>query len=104
MPAKHRAPDGYALGAWVSSRRQDARKGRLRAEQIAALDALGFVWDQRAEDFERGLTVLRAFVTNHGHARVTKDHRAEDGFARAGPGGGRYSPSWVPRSAPRYFG
>ena len=80
VPAQYRTPDGFALGAWVGSRRLDAKKGRLRAELVAALDALGFVWDPRTEDFERGLTALQAFVAEHGHARVRRAHRTEDGF------------------------
>lgn len=81
VPAKHRAPDGFALGAWVGSRRQDAKKGRLRAEQIAELDALGFVWDPGAEDFAHGVAALQAFVVEHGHARVSRSHQTDDGFA-----------------------
>lgn len=80
VPAKYRTPDGFALGAWVGSRRQDAKKGRLRAEQVAALDALGFVWDPWAEDFARGLAALEAFVAEHGHARVPRAHQTDDGF------------------------
>jgi hypothetical protein len=44
VPQKHRTEDGFALGSWVSSRRRDGTQGRLTADRIAALDALGFVW------------------------------------------------------------
>ena len=40
----HRTGDGFQLGGWVSRRRQDGKHGRLTGEQIAALDALGFIW------------------------------------------------------------
>ena len=43
VPEKHRTKDGLNLGAWVSRRRQERKKGRLTGEQIAALDALGFI-------------------------------------------------------------
>ena len=76
----HRTPDGFALGAWANSRRQDRRAGRLTEERIAALDALGFVWDMLAEDFARGLAALRAFVAEHGDARVPPRHHTADGL------------------------
>jgi hypothetical protein len=81
IPRSHQAGDGFDLGVWVTKRRHERNKGRLTGERIAALDALGFIWDPRAEDFTRGLAALRAFVATHGHARVTKGHRTEDGFA-----------------------
>jgi hypothetical protein len=36
---------GSALGAWLRTRRGERKKGKLAAERIAALDALGMVWE-----------------------------------------------------------
>ena len=36
---------GMKLGVWVSNQR--SKKNQLSAEQIARLDALGFIWDAR---------------------------------------------------------
>ncbi len=78
VPAKYRTHDGYALGAWVGSWRQKRKAGQLTEEQIAALDGVGFVWDPYGEDFARGLAPLKAFVAEHGHARVPQTHRTGD--------------------------
>jgi hypothetical protein len=76
----HRTEDGFALGVWVDSRRQERRQGRLPVEQIAALDGVGFIWDPYAEDFARGLSALEEFMAEHGHTRVPQPHRTCDGF------------------------
>lgn len=44
VPQAHRTDDGFALGTWVSNRRQDRKNNRLTAARVAALDARGFVW------------------------------------------------------------
>jgi predicted helicase len=46
VPAKHSTPSGFGLGGWCHKRRAERRAGKLSAKRIAALDALGFVWDQ----------------------------------------------------------
>ena len=45
--ATYVTPDGFRLGNWCSSRRQERRRGQLDPQLEAALDALGFVWDLR---------------------------------------------------------
>ena len=47
VPAKHKCPDGYALGHWVSNVRLGAIK--CSDEQTRLLDELGFVWAVRKE-------------------------------------------------------
>jgi superfamily II DNA or RNA helicase len=45
--ASYRTPDGLALGAWISNRRKDRRRGLLTDRRIADLDSLGMVWEAR---------------------------------------------------------
>jgi hypothetical protein len=81
VPRRHRNREGFSLGSWVSNRRQFRNRGWLTDDQIAALDALGFVWDPFSEEFARGLGALEAFVAESKHGRVPRAHRAADGFA-----------------------
>jgi hypothetical protein len=81
VPKDHRTQDGFPLGGWVDTRRQDLKRGRLSSQQVDALDELGFVWDPRAELFARGLAALRAFVDCHHHAQVPYAYVDGDGFA-----------------------
>jgi len=48
VPTSHVTDEGFTLGSWVSNRRSDCRAGRLAAEKIAELDALGMVWSRSA--------------------------------------------------------
>jgi hypothetical protein len=80
VPQAHRSANGFTLGRWVHLHRQNRQQGKLTDEQIAALDALDFVWDQRADRFAQALAALEAFVAEHGHTRVPPKHRTADGF------------------------
>jgi superfamily II DNA or RNA helicase len=74
VPHKHE-DEGIRLGGWLGKRRVDYHRGKLTPERIAALDALGMVWDPFEEDFRRNLAALRIYVAREGHARVPGDHR-----------------------------
>ena len=66
VPVKHITSRGFTLGSWCSVRRRERKNHRLEAERMAALDALGFVWDPLRDSFDRGLSELAAYVKAHG--------------------------------------
>ncbi len=79
VPKEH-CGDGYRLGAWVGVQRAGARKGTLRSERRARLEALPlWTWEVPESAWEKGFAALQRFVEREGHARVAHDHR-EDGF------------------------
>ena len=79
VPKEH-CGDGYRLGAWVGVQRQARRKGTLRSERRARLEALPlWTWEVPESAWEKGFAALQRFVEREGHARVAHDHR-EDGF------------------------
>ncbi len=84
VPQGHSTPSGFNLGTWCLNRRRDRKTGRLDAERIAALDALGFVWDSYQDGFDRGLAELSAYAQVHGDAGVPQRHTAPDGFPLGG--------------------
>ena len=59
--------DGLKLGDWVSSSRAYIRRGMMRPDRIARLEALPY-WVDNAQDakFNQRLAVLRAYVETHG--------------------------------------
>ncbi len=67
--------DGFPLGYWVTNRRSDYKKKRLRPDRIAALEALpGWTWDmQETKKFMR-VEALIAFSLREGHVQVPKGH------------------------------
>ncbi|MBL9131397.1 MAG: helicase associated domain-containing protein, partial [Verrucomicrobiaceae bacterium] len=81
-------PEVHALSKWCYSQRHFRRAGKLRADRVARLDALGFRWDATevpglsyAERhdllWEQSFTRLVAFHAKHGHAHVPA-HWSED--------------------------
>ena len=84
IPAAFRTERGYPLGAWISRRRGERREKRLDAERIAALDALGMVWDAMEETWQQGFRAARDFREKHGNLRVPQRHITESGFRLGG--------------------
>jgi hypothetical protein len=75
VPRNHQE-DGFALGGWVTKRREDHRRQMLKADRLAALEALpGWTWNPRDDDWRQGLEFLQRFVEREGHARVPHSHR-----------------------------
>ena len=67
---------GYGLGTWVGRHRDF--KASISPERIERLDALGFVWDPFAEQWEEGFSKLLKFHKREGHCLVKKGHKEDD--------------------------
>ena len=80
VPQRHVADDGFRLGNWVGTRRNERSAGTLSPVRIAELDALGMVWDPRDAGYRIGADHLRAYAAAAGHANMPASHRADDGF------------------------
>jgi hypothetical protein len=80
MSRAYSTPSGFKLGVWCNNHRSNRKAGTLSAERIAALDALGFVWNQLQDDFDRGVEELAAYAGTHGDTRVPQGHLTSSGF------------------------
>jgi hypothetical protein len=68
---------GYRLGVWVGKQR--STRDAMSPERRLRLDALGFVWDPFAAQWEEGFHFLEIFRQREGHCRVPQSHR-EQGY------------------------
>lgn len=94
VPNDYTDEDGYKLGLWVANRRKDYKDGRLVPERVQALEAIdGWTWSQKGDAWEKGYERLQRFVTEHGHARVHRNYRDEEGYLLG---------SWVANQRHRY--
>ena len=82
VPAKW--AEDHAFGHWVHNQRAFKKCGRLSAERVRRLEALGFAWegaDGRSDPqevyLEKMLAALEVFRREHGHTEVPKSY--EDG-------------------------
>ena len=79
VPKGHRTTDAYPLGGWVSGQR--GKKDTLSADRRQRLEALdGWVWDERAEDWEDSFEHLTDYVQATGSARPAAKYRTADGY------------------------
>lgn len=68
--------DGVDLHAWLTQRRVARRRGNLSTEHVAALDALGMVWEPHDIGWLDGITAAREFHRREGHLQVPTAHQA----------------------------
>jgi superfamily II DNA or RNA helicase len=79
VPKGYKAADGYRVGNWASVQRKT--KDKLPADQRARLEALsGWSWDPHSDKWEEGFRFLEEFAVREGHAVVTLNFRAADGY------------------------
>ena len=76
VPAKYNE-DGLKLGNWITNLRQI--KNQLTRDKLTQLNALGFIWDPIADQWEKAFAVLQKFKKRKGHCHVPYEHN-EDGF------------------------
>lgn len=79
VPKNYTTMGGFKLGSAVHTIRYGIFV-KDRADRLATLDALGFVWDKSDEDWRRILEALHAFKSLNGHCRVPAKHKTVDGL------------------------
>jgi hypothetical protein len=80
VPVDYKTEDGYKLGGWVSDQR--TKKDQLTLEQIKQLELLeGWAWDVLEFKWEEGLSYLKKYVQQEGHARVSQNFETECGYS-----------------------
>ncbi|MBP2056575.1 superfamily II DNA or RNA helicase [Streptomyces griseochromogenes] len=67
VPADYTDPTGYTLGTFITTMRDAAKAGRLEADWIAELDALGMIWDKHDAAWRSRLVAAADYHHAHGH-------------------------------------
>ncbi|MGW0550107.1 Helicase associated domain protein [Streptomyces altiplanensis] len=67
VPADYTDPVGYTLGTFITSQRDAYNTGRLDADWIAELEALGMIWDKHDAAWRARLTTVTEYHRIHGH-------------------------------------
>ena len=84
VPKRYVTDEGLSLGSWIITQRS-VRSGRvpgkLTESQIARLDALGMVWENRLESaWEDAFAHAAAYKDEFGNLLVPAQYRSPDGF------------------------
>lgn len=100
MQTGYTCPDGFNLGKWCASIRDNRKKGKVSEDKIAKLDELGFDWstnNQKREmretvsirslseiyvrlENEQGITHTEQYFSEHKNIEVPGDYVCDDGF------------------------
>ena len=87
--AKHgnvRVPKVYpaapGLNAWTYAQRYRRQEGRLAPEQVAQLDALGFIWASSRISRDQRLQQLKDYLAKHGDCRVPVHYKDDPGLGQ----------------------
>lgn len=67
VPTDYTDPTGYTLGTFITTMRDARRAGRLEADWVAELDALGMIWDKHEAAWRARLTAAADYHRAHGH-------------------------------------
>ncbi|MEY9490889.1 superfamily II DNA or RNA helicase [Streptomyces calvus] len=70
VPVDYTDSAGYALGTFVTTMRDARAAGRLEADWIAELDALGMIWDKHDAAWRARLAAATEYHRRHGHLAV----------------------------------
>lgn len=80
VPPKHVTDDGFQLGTWIQNARQHHRKGWMRPDRVAALEAIDMVWEIKLRPWAQFTRELEAFKREHGHVLVPQQYVAPSGY------------------------
>lgn len=81
VPNRYKTESGFALGQWVSVRRQKYLDGELTAEQIGQLESIGMVWDAVSARWEKGYAEAAAYYAANGNLETPAKYVASSGVA-----------------------
>lgn len=84
VPDNHVEADGYRLGQFIAAQRMLYRRGTLAPDRIAALEAVGIIWNSHEHRFDRGLAAAARHHRAHGDLIVSNGYQTADGY-RLGP-------------------
>jgi hypothetical protein len=74
-------PECRQLGLWVVETRRRKKLGLLDRRRIRQLDRLGFVWDPRAQQWEKMYSALLRYRAEYGNCRVPDGDRENTALA-----------------------
>lgn len=84
VPAQYKTPDGVGLGSWISNlrtyRKNQMQRHYLTPERIAALDAIGMIWDVPDYLWQQYYGACLSYFQEHGDLNVPLSYITDHGI------------------------
>jgi len=82
VPQSYKLPDGYKLGIWVNTQRNQSKQSPDRKARLESLQ--GWTWDPLGEAWETGFRHLSAYMHEKFNCLVPALYVSPDGFRLGG--------------------
>ena len=70
--------NGFKLGKWVDTQRQEKSINTITPDRIKKLDDLGFIWDALDFQWNKGYKYIKQYVKENGDALVPKSYEVNE--------------------------
>lgn len=70
----------FDFGKWISYMRIRKKNGKLPAERIDKLNAIGMIWDAMEAKWEQHFAQAKDYYKEHGDLNIPSSFRTDDGF------------------------
>ncbi|MBQ7932915.1 MAG: helicase associated domain-containing protein [Clostridia bacterium] len=77
VPVKYECGDGYKLGFWIKTQRQQYSEGVISEDQIQRLESIGMVWNSQNHSWQNSYQMAKNFFEKHRHLNVLRDYKKE---------------------------
>jgi hypothetical protein len=82
VPGKYKTNNGYSLGSWISTQRNNCKKLQLSLENIQKMELIeDWSWNPKADKWNEGYSHLLKFVEQEGHSRVPGNYKTNNGYS-----------------------
>ena len=79
-PHSYKTPEGFNLGSWQSTQRENFRNGTLEQDRIKKLEEIGFVWECLKNHLIRDLRKHFDIKSNMVTANAPRRYKTPEGF------------------------
>lgn len=84
VPIRYATSDGFNLGTWQTTQRQQYKKKKLSTERMRRLEEIGFTWNPFDGAFEKGFEETVKYKELHGIPNAPNRYVSSEGFKLGG--------------------
>ncbi len=79
-PTEYKTTEGFNLGRWQSTQRQDFKKSTISVDRVKRLEDIGFIWDLMQAALEQGIRDTLRYKEQTSDANAPPRYKTPEGF------------------------